>query len=53
MSFSGIPNSQHCGGFLDHVTIAAVLLHYWLLLCKVKRSPLYFKELLHNYWKYT
>src|SRR6218665_3329041 len=42
MSFSGIPNNQHCGGLLAFVMIAAVLSHYWPLLCKVKIRALYF-----------
>jgi len=42
MSFSGIPNKQHFGGFLVYIVIAAVLSHYRFLLCKVKRCALYF-----------
>jgi len=42
MSFSGIPSSQHCGGLLAFVMIAAVLWHYWSLLCKVRRRALHF-----------
>src|SRR6218665_1075427 len=42
MFFSGIPNSQHCGRLLAFVMIAAVLSHYWPLLCKVRRRALYF-----------
>jgi len=40
MSFSGIPYSQYCEGLLAFVMIAAVLSHYWPLLCKVRRRAL-------------
>jgi len=50
MSFSGTRNSQHCGGLLVFIMIAAVFSHYWPLLCQVKRRVFVFhlKELLHN-----
>jgi len=42
MFFSGIHNSQYHWGLLAFIMIAAVLSHYWPLLCKVKRRALYF-----------
>src|SRR6218665_1660822 len=48
MSFSGIPNSQHCGGLLAFDMIAAVALLAFSVQSEKKCFVLHLKELLHK-----